>query len=70
MWKVKFRPILIIPWHLEEWPAEPLPLRSIWKLQVWALFPNFRLRDFTLRLAYLEDVLDLAKIGIPVFLGI
>ena len=38
MWKVKFRPILIIPLHLEVWPAEHLPLRSILK------FPNFSLK--------------------------
>ena len=29
MWKVKFRPILTTPLHLEVWPAEHLPLRSI-----------------------------------------
>ena len=34
MWKVKFTPILMIPWHLEVWPAEPLPLRSIQKFLV------------------------------------
>ena len=29
IWRVKFRPIVMIPWHLEGWPADPLPLRSI-----------------------------------------
>ena len=29
MWKVKFLPTLMIPWHLEVWPAAPKPLSSI-----------------------------------------
>jgi len=27
IWKVKFRPILMIPWHLQVWPAAPLALK-------------------------------------------
>ena len=29
MWKVKFLPTLMIPWHLEVWPAAPDTLSSI-----------------------------------------
>ena len=34
IWRVKFRPIVMILWHLEGWPADHLPLRLILK------FPN------------------------------
>ena len=29
LWKVKFLPTSMIPWHLEAWPAAPKPLSSI-----------------------------------------
>ena len=38
IWRVKFRPIVMILWHLEWWAANNLPLRSILK------FPNFSLK--------------------------
>ena len=38
IWRVKFRPSLMIFWHLEVWPGPPLALRLILK------FPNFSLK--------------------------
>ena len=34
MWKVKFLPTLMIPWHLEVWPAAPDTL-SQGRLKLW-----------------------------------
>ena len=40
IWRVKFRPSLMIFWHLEVWPGPPLALRLILK------FPNFSLKIY------------------------